>query len=192
MEGWSPWTGRTDLVAMPPEPWLLCSQQSWGGPPPGDFRGSSAGTESFLVLQGHSCRPPRTPPPAPEELVSVPGEGPHVTAWFGVVMSCGPGRASQPGPGGLWASGAGAWGSSGEDRQESPVEGAISESPELLLRALLGGAASAAEALGLLSSTAALAGILAQAGWQCLMEWESNPRTPTGAPYSIQQSKQHY
>lgn len=113
-------TGHTDLVATPPEPWLLCSQQSWGGPPPGHFRGSSAGTESFLVLRGHSCRPPRTPPPAPEELVSVPGEGPHVTARFGVVVSRGPGRGSQPGPGGLWAPGAGAWGSSGEDRQEPP------------------------------------------------------------------------
>lgn len=32
-------TGHADLVAMPPEPWLLCSQQSWGSPPPWAFPG---------------------------------------------------------------------------------------------------------------------------------------------------------
>lgn len=190
---------RADLHGLATPTWWPClpshGSRAASNPgaalPPGHFRGSSAGTESFLVLRGHSCRPPRTPPPAPEELVSVPGEGPHVTARFGVVRSGGPGRGSQPGPGGLWAPGAGAWGSSGKDRQESPVEGATSEAPELWLRALLLGVASAAEALGLLLSTLALAGISAQAGWQCLMEWESNPLTPTGAPDSTQQSKQH-
>lgn len=114
-----------------------------------------------------------------------------MTARFGVVMSRGPGRGSQQGPGGLWAPGAGAWGSSEEDRQESPVEGAVSESPGLLLRAPLWGGASAAEALDLLSSTTALTGISAQPGWQGLMKWGSNPLTPTGAPNLTQQSKQH-
>lgn len=94
-------------------------------PTPGISGAPSARTGLPCSLMPQLPAPASSPPPpsAPEKLVSGPEEGPHTTAWFGVVMGCGPGRGSQPGPGWL-AMGPRVLGpgrGSGEGGQESQV-----------------------------------------------------------------------
>lgn len=68
----------------------------WGGPPLGTSRAPPAQTElpcSLMPqLQAPASRTQRPPHPTPaEKPISGPGEGPHATTWFGIVMGCHPG-----------------------------------------------------------------------------------------------------
>lgn len=63
-------------------------------------------------------------PSTPEKLVLLPGEQPHVTAWFGGVMDCGPRQGLEK----QWGRQAGV---SGEQSKENPKAVAIPEPPHL-------------------------------------------------------------